>query len=269
MVNAFRGEVFVRRTDCNARRGATSLQTSRSSRIPSPRAAQERRIGNDPHRRHRPERAPRQSGLLLALAVALVAAAAAPSFRARTPRACWWPSSPCSPWSACWRFRHRLCCRFSSAFRAIGQERHYKDSSPTPVRKASGHRGRQPGDLRQRGHLAFSQGTRPDAHRRTAVFRPGSIAGRFTGWPRPREAFCAARRKSAFDAAAGEGRRLVQDQGQAAGTVRRQARHALGRLDVTRERERHENVFQELQHAIDHLDHAPAGFVRPARRSPT
>ncbi len=30
--------------------------------------------------------------------------------------------------------------------------------------------------------------------------------------------------------------------------------------DVTRERERHENVFQELQHAIDFLDHSPAGF---------
>jgi two-component system cell cycle sensor histidine kinase/response regulator CckA len=30
--------------------------------------------------------------------------------------------------------------------------------------------------------------------------------------------------------------------------------------DVTRDRDRHENVFQELQHAIDYLDHAPAGF---------
>ena len=30
--------------------------------------------------------------------------------------------------------------------------------------------------------------------------------------------------------------------------------------DVTRDHERHENVFQDLQHAIDHLDHAPAGF---------
>jgi two-component system, cell cycle sensor histidine kinase and response regulator CckA len=30
--------------------------------------------------------------------------------------------------------------------------------------------------------------------------------------------------------------------------------------DATRERERQENVFQELQHAIDYLDHAPAGF---------
>ncbi len=30
--------------------------------------------------------------------------------------------------------------------------------------------------------------------------------------------------------------------------------------DVTRERERQENVFQDLQQAIDYLDHAPAGF---------
>jgi two-component system cell cycle sensor histidine kinase/response regulator CckA len=30
--------------------------------------------------------------------------------------------------------------------------------------------------------------------------------------------------------------------------------------DVTREREHQENIFQELQHAIDYLDHAPAGF---------
>ncbi|TXM90876.1 PAS domain-containing protein, partial [Methylobacterium sp. WL116] len=31
--------------------------------------------------------------------------------------------------------------------------------------------------------------------------------------------------------------------------------------DITAERERQENVFQELQHAIDYLDHAPAGFL--------
>lgn len=30
--------------------------------------------------------------------------------------------------------------------------------------------------------------------------------------------------------------------------------------DITRDRERQENIFQELQHAIDYLDHAPAGF---------
>ncbi len=33
-----------------------------------------------------------------------------------------------------------------------------------------------------------------------------------------------------------------------------------GVSDVTRERERQENAFIELQHAIDYLDHAPAGF---------
>ncbi|HMB48095.1 MAG TPA: PAS domain-containing protein, partial [Afifellaceae bacterium] len=30
--------------------------------------------------------------------------------------------------------------------------------------------------------------------------------------------------------------------------------------DITREREYQENIFQELQNAIDYLDHAPAGF---------
>ena len=34
--------------------------------------------------------------------------------------------------------------------------------------------------------------------------------------------------------------------------------------DLTLERERQENVFQELQHAIDYLDHAPAGFFSVA-----
>jgi two-component system cell cycle sensor histidine kinase/response regulator CckA len=45
------------------------------------------------------------------------------------------------------------------------------------------------------------------------------------------------------------------------GSSRRDARLTVWSLaDVTRERERQENVFQELQHAIDYLDHAPAGF---------
>ncbi len=35
--------------------------------------------------------------------------------------------------------------------------------------------------------------------------------------------------------------------------------------DVTDDRERHETVFQELQHAIDYLDHAPAGFLSTDR----
>jgi two-component system, cell cycle sensor histidine kinase and response regulator CckA len=45
------------------------------------------------------------------------------------------------------------------------------------------------------------------------------------------------------------------------GTVGRDARTAIWTVaDVTLERERQENVFQGLQHAIDYLDHAPAGF---------
>jgi two-component system cell cycle sensor histidine kinase/response regulator CckA len=45
------------------------------------------------------------------------------------------------------------------------------------------------------------------------------------------------------------------------GKGRRDGRLTVWTLsDVTRERQRQENVFQELQHAIDYLDHAPAGF---------
>ena len=45
------------------------------------------------------------------------------------------------------------------------------------------------------------------------------------------------------------------------GTSSRDARMTVWSIaDVTRDRERQENVFQELQHAIDYLDHAPAGF---------
>jgi two-component system cell cycle sensor histidine kinase/response regulator CckA len=45
------------------------------------------------------------------------------------------------------------------------------------------------------------------------------------------------------------------------GDGRREARLTVWSLtDVSRERERQENVFQELQHAIDYLDHAPSGF---------
>src|SRR5262249_682911 len=73
-------------------------------------------------------------------------------------------------------------------------------------------------------------------------------------------------------------RRRLQEEVRVAGTRGASARwlrlrvhplHERGRdarttvwtvADVTRERERQENVFQGLQHAIDYLDHAPAGF---------
>src|SRR5216683_2220534 len=45
------------------------------------------------------------------------------------------------------------------------------------------------------------------------------------------------------------------------GGSKREARYAVWSLsDITRDRERQEDVFQELQHAIEYLDHAPCGF---------
>jgi two-component system, cell cycle sensor histidine kinase and response regulator CckA len=75
--------------------------------------------------------------------------------------------------------------------------------------------------------------------------------------------------------AAREGRRLQEEVRVAApeaarwlrmrvrplGLSKREAKLTVWSIaDVTRERARQENVFQELQHAIDYLDHAPAGF---------
>src|SRR4051812_12852300 len=51
------------------------------------------------------------------------------------------------------------------------------------------------------------------------------------------------------------------------GDGKRQGRYAVWSIaDITRDRERQEDVFQELQHAIEYLDHAPCGFfsVNPA-----
>jgi two-component system cell cycle sensor histidine kinase/response regulator CckA len=51
------------------------------------------------------------------------------------------------------------------------------------------------------------------------------------------------------------------------GTTRRETRYSVWSIaDITRDRERQEDVFQELQHAIEYLDHAPCGFfsVTPA-----
>src|ERR1700710_1762529 len=51
------------------------------------------------------------------------------------------------------------------------------------------------------------------------------------------------------------------------GDSKREAKFAVWSIaDITRDRERQEDVFQELQHAIEYLDHAPCGFfsVNPA-----
>ena len=51
------------------------------------------------------------------------------------------------------------------------------------------------------------------------------------------------------------------------GASKREAKYAVWSIaDITRDRERQEDVFKELQHAIEYLDHAPCGFfsVNPA-----
>jgi two-component system cell cycle sensor histidine kinase/response regulator CckA len=61
--------------------------------------------------------------------------------------------------------------------------------------------------------------------------------------------------------AVGEAGRWLRLRVRPLGEGKRDARMTVWSIaDVTRDRERQENVFQELQHAIDYLDHAPAGF---------
>ncbi|HET7804923.1 MAG TPA: response regulator [Pseudolabrys sp.] len=61
--------------------------------------------------------------------------------------------------------------------------------------------------------------------------------------------------------AAGGSARWLRMRVRPLGARRRDARMTVWSIaDVTRDRERQENVFQELQYAIDYLDHAPAGF---------
>ena len=85
---------------------------------------------------------------------------------------------------------------------------------------------------------------------------------RSTGCSRPRAKASACRRRCASPASRA-GRRAGCGCGcgrSASASARPPAHRLVAQSDVTRERERQENVFQELQHAIDYLDHAPAGF---------
>src|ERR1700739_3389385 len=61
--------------------------------------------------------------------------------------------------------------------------------------------------------------------------------------------------------------RWLRMRGRPLGAGKRETRYAVWSIsDITRDRERQEDVFQELQHAIEYLDHAPCGFfsVNPA-----
>jgi len=60
---------------------------------------------------------------------------------------------------------------------------------------------------------------------------------------------------------AGESGRWLRMRVRPLGDTKREAKLTVWSIaDVTRELERQENAFQELQHAVDYLDHAPAGF---------
>src|SRR3977135_3167867 len=65
-------------------------------------------------------------------------------------------------------------------------------------------------------------------------------------------------RIAGIDGAHGGGLRMrVRPLGQG----KRETKYAVWSIaDITRDRERREDVFQELQHAIEYLDHAPCGF---------
>src|SRR3978361_70091 len=55
--------------------------------------------------------------------------------------------------------------------------------------------------------------------------------------------------------------RWLRMRGRPLGQSKREAKYAVWSIaDITRDRERQEDVFQELQHAIEYLDHAPCGF---------
>src|SRR5262249_655674 len=55
--------------------------------------------------------------------------------------------------------------------------------------------------------------------------------------------------------------RWLRMRGRPLGTSKRDAKYSVWSVgDITRDRERQEDVFQELQHAIEYLDHAPCGF---------
>ena len=133
------------------------------------------------------------------------------------------------------------------------------------LRRHSGHRPRRPRLLCQR-HLSRSDRRR----RHDNDVRP--IERVFIGDPDVSESIYrllkAAREGRRLQeevriaGAPGESGRWLRMRVRPLGESKRDARMTVWSIaDVTRDRERQENVFQELQHAIDYLDHAPAGLL--------
>ena len=194
------------------------------------------------------------------------------------------------------RRRRRACCSsaapmpspiFCAARHARHGRRVLRCSRSPPASCASAARGREPaaqgrGRRRLRRHpghrperprvLCQCRLSRSDRRARSAAdVRP--VERVFVGDPDVSEAVYRLLKAGARGPPpAGRGRASARIAGEAArwlrmrvrplGDGKRDARMTVWSIaDVTRERERQENVFQELQHAIDYLDHAPAGLL--------
>ena len=170
--------------------------------------------------------------------------------------------SPCWRWSAC-------SCLFALA---AGMLRVHRSGCGKPAdqepgrrrnRRDPGHRPRRTRHLRQ---CRLSRAGRGHRRRRRAAGRAGvRRRSRRLGGGLPAAQGGA---RGPPPAGGGAGRRIRGETGRwlrmrvrPLGESKREAKLTVWSIaDVTRELERQENVFQELQHAIDYLDHAPAGF---------
>ena len=182
---------------------------------------------------------------------------------AAMPGLIFWCSWPSWRWSGCSR------CSPSPPASCASPS---KDAGANPMLKAvvdeaadglAGHRPARPRHLRQ-----------PRLSAIWSTPRTPTTCGRSSGCSsaipmcRRRSIGCSRRRARAARPGGGAGRRESRASRRAGCgcACGRSASAARSRLtlwtvtDVTRDRERQENIFQELQHAIDYLDHAPAGF---------
>ena len=211
---------------------------------------------------------PGRVGLLLVLAGLLVGAAIGLSFVANEQ------AQPLIVWLLALLAMAGVFFLFALAIGALqlsgqrGPRRHHQGHRRRRAGRHAGRRGRRPPDLRQRGlsadrrrrHLLEPRAGR--AHLRRLAGGLGGDLPPGAGLARrpqriPRRSGCRRRSGRARRARL----RLVPRLG-AAARAAAPAPPRSGRSPTSpRERERQENVFQELQHAIDYLDHAPAGFL--------
>ena len=210
---------------------------------------------------------PGRVGLLLLLAALLVGAALEPELRRPRARPAADPAAPRAPRHGRGVLPVRDGDRRRPVQRAGRPQRPHQGDGRYRRRRARRGRGRRPHPLCQREPTSCSPAatasricspssacsSAPRRSRRRSTVSPRRPA---TGAPRARRS--GSRRRSAGGREFGWYRVRVRS----ARRARRPRPRRCGPIaDVTHERERQENVFQELQHAIDYLDHAPAGFL--------